>query len=325
MQTYWVEINQNNNPSTGTTASGAASTSSSDKNKSDEDDEKDLLWADAEVTNSKTDRLIDWQMDVCSRLLRQVVARRLDNSTKRLTDATSRRSVVQDPPRSKRLTTGSGKTCLDEVKEIIYLPDFEEGAARRIEHNPDEIDLGQNVVEQLRSFINAIALLYHPNDFHNFEHACHVTMSVTKLLSRIVKPADLTFDDGATQESNSSAQTESFRIAATLHERTYGITSDPLTQFSLVFSAMIHDADHTGVPNATLIQEDALLARAYHNKSVAEQNSIHLAWDLLQQDHFRDLRATIYSTNAEFERFRQLVVQVRMIHEGTLCVPQSSS
>lgn len=32
-------------------------------------------------------------------------------------------------------------------------------------------------------------------------------------------------------------------IASTLHDHTYGITSDPLTQLSLVFSAMIHDVD----------------------------------------------------------------------------------
>lgn len=60
------------------------------------------------------------------------------------------------------------------------------------------------------------------------QHASHVTMSVVKLLSRVVKPTVLTLDS---------------HNGASLHDRSYGITSDPLTQFSCAFSALIHDAD----------------------------------------------------------------------------------
>jgi hypothetical protein len=51
-----------------------------------------------------------------------------------------------------------------------------------------------------------------------------------------------------------------------------GITSCPLTQFAVVFSAIIHDVDHPGVPNAQLVKEGASLAETYKNVSVAEQN-----------------------------------------------------
>ena len=71
-------------------------------------------------------------------------------------------------------------------------------------------------------------------------------------------------------------------LASQLHDHTYGITSDPLTQFACVFSALIHDVDHPGVPNTQLIKENAKVAGFYRNKSVAEQNSVDLAWDLLQ-------------------------------------------
>ena len=84
-------------------------------------------------------------------------------------------------------------------------------------------------------------------------------MSVTKLLSRIVKPTD-----GVTGNSKDEKN---------MHDHTFGITSDPLTQFSCVLSALIHDADHYGVSNMTLIQENDPLAAKYKNKSVAEQNS----------------------------------------------------
>lgn len=56
-----------------------------------------------------------------------------------------------------------------------------------------------------------------------------VAMSVAKLMSRIVAP------DMEGNESQSKAR------AHKLHDYTYGITSDPLTQFACVFSALIHD------------------------------------------------------------------------------------
>jgi hypothetical protein len=41
---------------------------------------------------------------------------------------------------------------------------------------------------------------------------------------------------------------------------------------------------------------------------VAEQNSVDLAWALLMEDDFKDLRNVIYATEEERKRFRQLVV-----------------
>ena len=121
-------------------------------------------------------------------------------------------------------------------------------------------------------------------------------MSVVKLLSRIVAPNEIMTD---ARDGN---------VASSLHDHTYGITSDPLTQFACVFSALIHDADHAGVPNATLVNESTKLAQRYKNKSVLEQNSVDLAWNLLMDNDYEDLRRVIYQTDAEFKRFRQLVV-----------------
>lgn len=128
-------------------------------------------------------------------------------------------------------------------------------------------------------------------------------MSVTKLLSRIVAPDDVLMvevDDNK----------EDHEIRSALHDHTFGITSDPLTQFAVVFSALIHDVDHTGAPNAQLIKEKASIASVYKGKSVAEQNSVDLAWSLLMDDSFTALRETIYKTEKERKRFRQLVVNV---------------
>ena len=81
-----------------------------------------------------------------------------------------------------------------------------------------------------------------------------------------------------------------------------------MTQFACIFSALIHDADHSGVPNAQLVKEKTHIAEYYSGKSVAEQNSVDLAWHLLMDESYVDLRRTIYSTQSELKRFRQLVV-----------------
>lgn len=75
----------------------------------------------------------------------------------------------------------------------------------------------------------------------------------------------------------------------------------PLT-FALLF------LDHSGVPNAQLLKENPSFSSFYHNRSVAEQNSLDIAWQLLMEDRFQDLRAAIYSNDEELYRFRQLLV-----------------
>jgi hypothetical protein len=136
------------------------------------------------------------------------------------------------------------------------------------------------------------------NPFHNFEHASHVAQSVIKLLGRIIAP-DL---------DETIINTHTNDLGSALHDHTYGITSDPLTQFACVFSALIHDVDHRGLPNTELAKEDPELASIYHNKSIAEQHSIHVAWDLLMGEEYANLRHSIYRTEEEHDRFRRLVV-----------------
>jgi 3'5'-cyclic nucleotide phosphodiesterase len=122
-------------------------------------------------------------------------------------------------------------------------------------------------------------------------------MSVNKLLTRIVAPKiDLNACSNVDQQ------------AAFLHDHTCGITSDPLTQFAVVFSALIHDLDHPGVSNSQLIKEDPKLAVRYKEKSVAEQNSVNLAWRVLMSPAYDQLRTAIFSSETELRRFRNLLV-----------------
>jgi hypothetical protein len=62
---------------------------------------------------------------------------------------------------------------------------------------------------------------------------------------------------------------------------TYGITSDPLTQFSVVVGCSHSRCRPPQRSNFVLCKEEPNLAATYKNKSVAEQNSVDLAWNAL--------------------------------------------
>ncbi|KAG7363087.1 3'5'-cyclic nucleotide phosphodiesterase [Nitzschia inconspicua] len=173
---------------------------------------------------------------------------------------------------------------------------------------------GLDVSEQAPVVICQISLL---------QHASHVLNSVQKLLKRVIL---------AEQERVDSATRDSYATK---------IASDPLTQFSIVFSALIHDVDHSsenssagincihsvlclcstddffyallpfvGVPNGQLIKEEAHVATLYNNKSVAEQNSLDLDFELLMDPRYKDLQRCIFCSREELHRFRQLLVNV---------------
>lgn len=120
--------------------------------------------------------------------------------------------------------------------------------------------------------------------FHNFEHASTVLGAVNKVVSLATAPDDIDYTD--------------IRF----------ITTDPWTHFALAFSALIHDVDHQGVPNATLVKEKAIVATAYKNKSVAEQNSLEIAWTLLMEPSYREMRNALFQSSDELMHFRSLVV-----------------
>lgn len=128
-------------------------------------------------------------------------------------------------------------------------------------------------------------------------------MSVAKLMSRLVAT-----DEYYDQDSKGMANS----LELYKHERTFGLTSDPLTLFACAFSALIHDAGHPGVPNTQLVKEATTLAKQYGNRSVAEQHSVDLAWDLLMEEEYSDLVLVICPTQYELQRFRQLIVNCVM-------------
>jgi 3'5'-cyclic nucleotide phosphodiesterase len=243
---------------------------------------------------AKTCGLVDWNVELLLRQLKLLCAARMKNSPTKHNNSLDKMS--------KNL---QGTTVLDEVTEVIQLPSFNVKSVKNL-RSSETNKLPDGVEDELRDYVTMISELYRRNPFHNFEHASHVTMSVNKLLRRIVQPAT----DVVTSDEISGADRR--KIASEMHCFSYGITSDPLTHFACLFSALIHDVDHCGVPNTVLVEENHFLSQKYKAKSIAEQNSVDIAWDLLQRDEYRLLRNAIYASPDELVRFRQLVVNSGM-------------
>jgi 3'5'-cyclic nucleotide phosphodiesterase len=229
--------------------------------------------------NPLQDRLIDWNVDMFTGLLKDVMKRR-NGSENKMNEWSSKASAD--------LRTSPGQP-IHEINDVLSCLNQK----TKLKPSRRELDVHPKVAKQLRELIAAVANLYLPNPFHNFEHCSHVAMSTKKLLDRIAE------QEVASQNDVPSIATNSC-----------GMFADPLTRFAMVFAALIHDVDHPGVSNAQLVQERHGLALAYSDRSAAEQNSIDASWDLLMSPKYADLRGTLFSSKSDLVQFRQVVVNV---------------
>lgn len=245
-------------------------------------------------------RLVEWNVEVLFELLQAMVAVR-----QRDTFESGVEPVID-------FGQSNPSMVVDEFARVLDLPPYDNQKIER-RKNAKSVTLSGEVWTQLRDFVLQVALSYHDVPFHNFDHASHVVMSARNLMQHVVEPAEIDFNAEDAGEQ--------------IHRSTYGISSDLLMSFTVVFSSLIHDCGHTGLTNEELSRLDNPLAQFYKNKSVAEQNSVDTAWAILMEPRFEALRACIYTDEAELLRFRRLLVnavistdladsQLKMLREG---------
>lgn len=228
METYWLQTLEEASNKKNQKYSG--SQAASDSGGMDMDLEDMEFSENNGESMTKMERLVEWNVQQLSFLLCQILVARKGggigplggNNIKKSTGAVD----IAEKAFLDREVGPETATVLSEFQEIITLPTISDAELRK-RKDPSTVKLPPVVVAQLRELITNIALLYNEHSFHNFEHATHVTASVRKLLTRIVDA-----DHGS-----GGHQTELVTEAG----HSYGITSDPLTQFAVVFSAVIHD------------------------------------------------------------------------------------
>jgi D-ribose pyranose/furanose isomerase RbsD len=194
---------------------------------------------------------------------------------------------------------------IDPMTFIMQADDFEE--------------LEFNIKEQLHDFVHMIASMYkHENSFHNFEHAAHVVMSVVKLLHRMIpSPSSL-------KRLNTNGEDEDNDEGENIEQNDVrNMYLDPITPFTCVLAALIHDVDYNGIPTSqTLSSTDHNLlsttttAKKQNSGISSEQNAIHVAWTLLTKPDFYLLRQAIFGSSSsnsyqvELNRFQYIFVRM---------------
>lgn len=103
-------------------------------------------------------RKIQWNADILLRMLRQIKARR--NTEEKQGLDVRRRASVTDIDLVGGSSRAHDQTVLDEVKEIIVLPEFNAEAAKHDE-DPSKIELPEHIVDQMREYVTVVASLYH--------------------------------------------------------------------------------------------------------------------------------------------------------------------
>lgn len=110
-----------------------------------------------QVMDEGLKRLVNWNIDIISRCLVRIIARR--EAAVEIRKIPSGKSNIKVEP------SGS---AMEEVKEIIELPEFDAKVAKHTQ-NPESIQLDTVVKKQLETYVTAIASMYRKNAFHNFE------------------------------------------------------------------------------------------------------------------------------------------------------------
>ena len=208
------------------------------------------------------------------------------------------------PNKTQRLVTWNTEVLLRRVRSIVE----QRENSGSLDHNGNiggsyhHTELSPKVVDQLKRHVQQISSMYRDNAFHSYEHASHVTMSMEKMLSNVQGP-EPTYSGTGVGGGGDSSSAEFFSF----NRYTSDLTNDPLAQFAVVYSALIHDVDHTGANNAQLIKENSSLAVQYNNKSPAENHSIDLAWSTLMLPDYQDLLDCLCPSTRELERLKQLI------------------
>lgn len=185
----------------------------------------------------------------------------------------------------------------------------------RLDNQSGDYVLVDSISKSVREYVTCIGKLYNHVGFHCFEHATHVTISMNKLLSMVTSNNNHFRD-------HMKRGTSERHVPSNYHERhhegvssdfSFGIGQDPRILFAMVFTALIHDVGHTGVPNSVLVEEEDELAILHNDVSVAEQNSLQVAFSMLQKDEFAQLKRCICPTPEERKFFRKNVICMVMV------------
>jgi hypothetical protein len=139
--------------------------------------------------DTKDIRVIDWNVEILKSLLKEVVARRQSVGVH-----ADEQHVIKI---SERQIQDTESVPFYELMTSFHIPKHKAGEK---DVSPSQVEIDAVVLAQLQDFVLSISEMYSDHAFHNFDHASHVTMSVVKLLKRIVAPIEGSENEGPVHE-----------------------------------------------------------------------------------------------------------------------------
>ena len=245
-----------------------------------------------DVSEKDFQSLVDQNTAILLRYLRAIYAKRLVSKKKQILDVTS----------SWERNDEMGRSIIEEARESIQATSFDFSASMD-GVDPSLVQISQEVQSKLRNYVASIGAAHRrENHFHNFQYASHTVLVLDQMIKTMTSSSNIL------QSGFDGAPRSKGEIARELDSRTFSISSEPIIQFAILLSALIHDVDHMGVSNQQLVKNGSPLSTSYKKRCISEQNSVDISWWLLMKEDFDDLRSSIYSNASERRQFRQVLV-----------------
>jgi len=161
----------------------------------------------------------------------------------------------------------------------------------------------ETVVQQIHQFVHRMVTQYATMDqvpYHNQHHAYHVTLSTNKLIDALWHAPTAATTAPTTTTTTTTTGTTGKRggSSSSCLPKSFGLRDDPLALAAVLFSAIIHDVQHQGIPNRQLAQEDDELAILYNDQSIAENRSLFVAFREFLQPDYVAWRQVLFGTSS---------------------------
>jgi len=166
LKTWWLEMRGDANTLDSGSSNGDPKEGPKEEEKSLKEDMSSSVPALAKMTGAAGNvdnldprklRLVSWNVEVLSKALKEILARR----------ATCGRDCDSDEvmQQAEKAIRQAGTTPLDELKEVITLPQFEKSMTKQ-QPDASKAEVGSRAVDQLRAYVRVIASMYRSNPFH---------------------------------------------------------------------------------------------------------------------------------------------------------------
>ncbi|GKY94409.1 hypothetical protein MPSEU_000406900 [Mayamaea pseudoterrestris] len=150
--------------------------------------------------------------------------------------------------------------------------------------------VSMQAIQETGAYVTRMLSLHRDLPFHNYMHAVHVCVSANKFLEFMLS-RDFWPRQGKQRPP------------------TFGLRSDSVALFALLFAALVHDVDHAGVGNRQRAMDEPQLALQYNDQSISENHSLHLAFSELLRPEYCNFYHALFPTEGDYHRCRLLVIQ----------------